>query len=55
MVTVVVELHGHHQRHDVLHQVAIVVNALVLYPGHDVLDCSNLSPLLLDNNTSPNL
>ena len=55
MDTVVVELHGHHQIQDVLHQVAIVVNALVLYPGHNFPDCSNLSPLLLDNNNSPNL
>jgi hypothetical protein len=45
VVVVVVELHDHHQRHDVLHQVALVVNALkVLYPGHDVLNCSILSP-----------
>jgi hypothetical protein len=45
VVVVVVELHDHHQRHDVLHQVALVVNALkVLYPGPDVLNCSNLSP-----------
>ena len=28
VVVVVVELHDHHQRHDVLHQVALVVNAL---------------------------
>ena len=51
MVTVVVKLHGHHQRHDVLHQDAAMVEALeVLYSGHDVLNCSNLSPLLLGNN-----
>jgi hypothetical protein len=51
MVTVVVKLHGHHQRHDVLHQDTVVVKALeVLYSGHDVLNCSNLSPLLLGNN-----
>ena len=52
MVTVVVKLHGHHQRHDVLHQDAAVVKALeVLYSGHDVLNCSNLSPFLLGKNT----
>ena len=45
VVVVVVELHDHHQRHDDLHQVALVGNALkVLYPGPDVLNCSNLSP-----------
>ena len=54
VVIVVVELHDHHERHDVLHQVAIVDNALEVHPGHDVLNCSKLTPLLLDVNTSPN-
>ena len=54
VVIVVVELHDHHERHDVLHQVAIVGNALEVHPGHDVLNCSKLSPLLLDVNTSFN-
>lgn len=54
VVIVVVELHDHHERHDVLHQVAIVGNALEVHPGHDVLNCSKLTPLLLDVNTSPN-
>lgn len=58
MVTVVVNLHGNHQRHDVLHQGAVVVKALGSSLIQDMMFLATAAvatypPLLLGGNTWP--